>query len=62
MDPNENLKEQLELVKEILAEGGCDEPDMQEMEHKSIRLAELIEALDGWIRKGGFLPKAWAGE
>ena len=23
------------------------------------RLAELVEALNNWILKGGFLPKAW---
>lgn len=23
-------------------------------------LAELIEALDDWIARGGFLPRAWA--
>lgn len=32
---------------------GEDEPDDLE------RLADLMEALDEWLSKGGFLPKAW---
>ena len=26
----------------------------------AFRMAELVEALDGWISRGGFLPEAWA--
>lgn len=56
MDPDSNLAEQLELAKDILGaadhDGSIDEDDV-------VRLAELIEALDGWIKRGGFLPKRW---
>jgi hypothetical protein len=50
MDPDENLKEQREIVDRIL-DGN---------EENYVKLAELVEALDKWISKGGFLPKAWA--
>lgn len=56
MDPNANLKEQLEIARrlaereedELLAETGPE------------RLAELVLALDEWLRAGGFLPAAWS--
>lgn len=57
MDPDSNLTEQLEIAKDILGAvdhgGDIDEDDVA-------RLAELIESLDEWIRRGGFLPKRWA--
>lgn len=56
MDPNANLREQLELVASLResyeAEQGLDEVDV-------MRLVDLVEALDGWLRKGGFLPRHW---
>lgn len=56
MDPDSNLTEQLELAKDILGAadhgGSIDEDDV-------VRLAELIESLDEWIKRGGFLPKRW---
>jgi hypothetical protein len=59
MDPNANLEEQLALAASIIAafddpDGNIDIPD-EDVE----RLAELVQALDGWIRKGGFLPRDW---
>lgn len=48
MDPNANLEEQLRLAEAILDEG-----------EEGNRLAELVLALDEWIRRGGFLPEAW---
>jgi hypothetical protein len=33
--------------------------DMNEAICEPVRLAELVLALDGWVRKGGFLPDAW---
>ena len=59
MDPNANLKEQRELAAKMLRDfedtegNGIDQDDAN-------RLAELVEALDGWIKGGGFLPHDWA--
>lgn len=57
MDPNANLKEQLEIAKRII-DGG----DMEHGEWDTLRdrLAELVIALDGWLKQGGFLPQRWA--
>jgi hypothetical protein len=52
MDPNENLKQQLAIARAILA-------DKSDHSFGAVQLAELVEALDGWITKGGFLPDRW---
>jgi hypothetical protein len=52
MDPDANLKEQLEIAKAI-ADGTYEGSDDAE------RLAELVLALDEWIKSSGFLPKVW---
>lgn len=54
MDPTANLKEQLDLAKEILE--GKPLPGAAE------RLAELVIALHEWLKSGetfGFLPAQW---
>jgi hypothetical protein len=56
MDPNANLREQLELARDI-ADG--DDLSHDEWDAKRDRLAELVLALDGWISNGGFLPTRW---
>lgn len=53
MDPNACLDEMRTLA-ESLAES--DDPDPCDVE----RLAYLVQSLDQWITKGGFLPAAWA--
>lgn len=56
MDPDENLKELRELT------ANFEENDSQETYPSSrdaYRIVELIEALDEWIKKGGFLPAEW---
>lgn len=68
MDPEANLAEQLSLAEqviEIIDERGDDygnlcEEDMLEVVDNATRLAELVQALDGWLRSGGFLPASWA--
>jgi hypothetical protein len=55
MDPDACLKELLELSRGIGGPGWAYD-DQRSAE----RMAELIEALDGWITKGGFLPQRWA--
>lgn len=66
MDPDANLKEQREIAREIQAiwddcneDGTLTFPQMAAISDKAGRLAELVEALDKWISKGGFLPAAW---
>jgi hypothetical protein len=56
MDPDYNLASQLKLVKKIYSDIDKDKPiDPEDAE----MLATLVEALDGWMSKGGFLPKRW---
>ena len=54
MDPNENLEEQRDLSEALV-----ESSDEEETQAQSNRLAELVESLDGWIMKGGFLPTEW---
>lgn len=49
MDPDANLAEMRQLAKS----------DLSEFNEDIHRLAELVLALDEWILRGGFLPKAW---
>lgn len=72
MDPNANLVAQLRLSKEILDLGNaCPEEvvdkdeelhRLQEVEHRAYELAELVQALDTWIRRDGFLPYPWTAK
>jgi hypothetical protein len=67
MDPNANLREQRKLVREMMAIH--DRADVSTGEYLpadrvrclelAYRLAELVEALDDWIKSGGFLPDSW---
>jgi hypothetical protein len=52
MDPDANLDEILSLVSDHYSRHGLDDDDVE-------RLIDLIEALDGWLKNGGFLPAAW---
>jgi hypothetical protein len=52
MNPNANLAQQRHLARTILSASARD--------IAAIELAELVEALDDWIRKSGLLPAAWA--
>jgi len=57
MDPDANLTEQLELSKKLIhcLDNEPEPPELADIE----RLAELVLALNDWIRRGGFLPKLW---
>jgi hypothetical protein len=60
MDPNENLKRQLELaqlVEDLSESGGVD--DAGRVIEAAVELADLVRALDAWVRSGGFPPDAW---
>jgi len=69
MDPEANLAEQLSLAAEIIEiidersddNGVLSDEDKDEVVDNAERLAELVQALDGWLLRGGFLPKRWAG-
>jgi hypothetical protein len=56
MNPNETLAE----IRELLLNGGIGGRDLVRSYDSADRLAELIEALDNWISRSGFLPDAWA--
>jgi alkyl hydroperoxide reductase subunit AhpC len=71
MDPTANVSEQARLSEEILQLSDklhCDVgPDAEasdartyaEIGTKAVRLAELVQALDTWIKRGGALPAQW---
>jgi hypothetical protein len=54
MDPDVNLREQLQLCRHLL------DLEPEELDPDDVqRLCELVESLDDWILRGGFLPKRW---
>lgn len=65
MDPDANLEEQRALVRDIIKK--TDVPDgtqhtveqLADIANDAIRLAELVQALDEWITKRGYLPGSW---
>jgi hypothetical protein len=58
MDPNATLAEMVGLA-EVIQKDYEDEDGNGVDQDDANRLAELVEALNNWIRKGGFLPTAW---
>jgi hypothetical protein len=61
MDPNANLAEQrrcIETMKEMDGHMGIE--NMREFETAAWRLMELSEALDEWLKSGGFKPAEWS--
>lgn len=63
MDPNANLEEQRRIVARIFTLADSEFFGTREnrklLAQDAERLAELAEALDVWISRGGFLPAAW---
>lgn len=57
MDPDANLAEQRRLAAALRDEARTRSHD--DLARKAQRLAELVEALDGWMSRGGFAPRAW---
>jgi len=55
MDPDANLASLLNLATRLIDDDATDADDVQ-------RLAELVLALDGWIKIGGFLPARWTSK
>jgi hypothetical protein len=52
VDPNTALTDIRDLIAKTYTDEGSTLDD-------SCRLYDLVEALDGWLSKGGFLPDAW---
>ena len=62
MDPDATLEELLEISESTIKLSESEKfPDIEptEVELFACRSAELVQALDEWIRKGGFLPRRW---
>jgi hypothetical protein len=66
VDPNANLIEQRAIVANVHAivdacplSGEYTREQLEALAEYAARLAELAEALDGWIKAGGFLPDSW---
>ena len=57
MDPNVTLLRIRVLRTQIQMHLICNRP--HKIEEPSAELCELVESLDGWLSRGGFLPKEW---
>lgn len=55
MDPDSNLENQIDIANDIL-NGNVEEEDLAD---DAAALAELVVALDEWLRRGGALPSSW---
>ena len=51
MDPNVTLESLLELINE-----DCT---TEELAYNINEILDLVESLDTWLSKGGFLPERW---
>jgi hypothetical protein len=56
MDPDANLAEQLRWAERLTEDRFSND---RERCAAGVRLAELVQALDEWIRRGGFVPDRW---
>ena len=52
MDPNEILREILELAEDVRNEEASNTAE-------AVMLAEKVENLHEWLKKGGIFPKEW---
>ena len=55
MDPNQTLMD----IREICREHAWDEISDEQAADMLTVLVDRIEAIDGWLSKGGFPPTAW---
>ena len=61
MDPEQALRDARSACQRYNA--ACKNPgDTNRRELAAANLVDAFEALDGWLSKGGFLPKAWNTE
>jgi hypothetical protein len=68
MDPTANLARQLAIAAEIIGirDSGEDDGDVdaeidrdEQVADLADELADLVQALDEWMKKGGALPDQW---
>ncbi len=60
MDPDANLRELRDLAARGAAYYEGEDVDCDSWgDMSAYRLIELIQALDEWLSKGGFLPRTW---
>ena len=57
MDPDAALDELLTLVDQVIR---LSDHAVPSLEADVRRIAELVDALDGWLVVGGFVPRRWA--
>jgi len=63
MDPNGNLEEQRRLadvIRDAAGAGPMSRAEVDAFIERAARLAELVEAMDEWLSRQGFLPASWA--
>lgn len=56
MDPDSNLREQIEIAKEIIRRDDAGE-SLEDIASTALRLAELVLALAEWNAKGGHVGR-----
>ena len=59
MDPNANLERCRRLANRLIAQEENQRRSGDNHDTAGYELAELFQALDEWISRGGFLPRAW---
>jgi len=59
MDPNANLERCRRLAKRLIEQEENQRRAGDNHDTGGYELAELFVALDEWISRGGFLPRAW---
>jgi hypothetical protein len=60
VDPEETLEELRNMSAEIMKNADSVHPPTHNwLAGAAVELAEKFQAMDEWISKGGFLPKAW---
>jgi hypothetical protein len=59
MDPNAALAELRRLVIINNNDSSVTNREQAVIDARLDRMADLFEALDGWITRGGFLPTEW---
>lgn len=59
MDPDECLRQLLQLAEQAIEEADMDDNE-DAIDPLAVEMAEYIQALDSWLIKDGFLPRRWA--